>query len=113
LIGHYLLYAIRFAKSHHGASNIALFSEVFLQHPNLPGLGPISGNLDFVTAHVDLGNLSLREFGPMAGPEKPSLLVVETKREATLPEHSSQAQLFAQLISLDYEDHMAMYLSQK
>ena len=46
----------------------------------------------------------------MVGATRPKLLVVEAKQEATLPELSSQTQLFAQLITLDYEDYMALYL---
>ena len=98
---------MRYAKSLYGISDIAVFSEFSLEHPNLPGLRPIAGKSDFITAQVG-GYLPLCQFGSMVGATRPRLLVVEAKREATMPELSSQAQLFAELITLDYEDHMAL-----
>lgn len=90
-------------------NNSAIFSELPLDHPNCPALGPISGKSDFVTANVP-GNLSVRRFGTMIGSMRPKILIVEAKREATLPELSSQSQLFAQLVTLDYEQYQASYL---
>ena len=52
----------------------------------------------------------MRQFGTMIGSMWPKILIVEAKREATLPELSSQSQLFAQLVTLDYEEHQALYL---
>jgi hypothetical protein len=63
----------------------------------------------FVTGAVS-GNLSVRDFRMMIGPMRPKILIVETKREATLPELSSQVQLFAQLLTLDHEEQEALYL---
>ena len=83
--------------------HIALFSDLALEHPNLPGLGPISGTSDFIIAHVE-GKLPLREYGTMVGGTRPKLLIVEAKREATRAELSAQTQLVAQLITLDYDD---------
>ena len=105
------MYANAMAKNLLGTKNIksAIFSELPLDHPNCPALGPISGKSDFVTANVS-GNLSVRQFGTMIGSMRPKILIVEAKREATLPELSSQSQLFAQLVTLDYEEHQALYL---
>lgn len=99
------------AKNLLGTKNIntAIFSELPLDHPNCPALGPISGKSDFVTANVS-GNLSVRHFGTMIGSMRPKILIVEAKREATLPELSSQSQLFAQLVTLDYEEYQASYI---
>jgi hypothetical protein len=107
LISHYLIYAIRFAKDLYNVEDIALFSKVALEHPNLPGLGPISGISDFITAHVE-GELPLREFGTTVAGTMPKILVIETKRGDTLAELSSQTQLVAQLITLDYDDYRNM-----
>ena len=52
LIAHFLVYANAMAKNLLGTKNIntAIFSELPLDHPNCPALGPISGKSDFVTA---------------------------------------------------------------
>jgi hypothetical protein len=102
------MYANAMAKNTNNIKS-AIFSELHLDHPNCPALGPISGKSDFVTANVS-GNLSVRQFGTMIGSMRPKILIVESKREATLPELSSQSQLFAQLVTLDYEEHQALYL---
>jgi hypothetical protein len=105
------MYANAMAKNLLGTKNIntAIFSDLPLNHPNCPALGPISGKTDFVTADVS-GNLSVRQFGTMIGSMRPKMLVVEAKREATLPELSSQSQLFAQLVTLDHEEYQASYI---
>jgi hypothetical protein len=105
------MYANAMAKNLLGTKNIntAIFSDLPLNHPNCPALGPISGKTDFVTADVS-GNLSVRQFGTMIGSMRPRILIVESKREATLPELSSQSQLFAQLVTLDHEEYQASYI---
>ena len=83
--------------------NIALFAEVPVEHPNLPGVGHISGNLDFLASTV-AGDEDMREDGEYALPDQPHFIVVEAKKAVTLSQHSSKAQLLAELLTLQYLD---------
>ena len=82
---------------------IALFAEVAVEHPDLPGIGPIGGNLDFLASTV-AADADMREEAEYALPERPYLIVVEAKKLATLGQHSSKAQLLAELLTLQYLD---------
>jgi hypothetical protein len=83
--------------------NIGLFSEVAVEHPDLPGIGHIGGNLDFLASTV-AGDVDMRQDGEYALPKRPYLIVVEAKKSVTLGQYSSQAQLLAELLTLEFLD---------
>ena len=83
--------------------NIALFAEVSVEHPGLPGVGHIGGNLDFLASTV-AGDEDMRQDGDYGLPEKPYFIVVEAKKGATLSQYSSKAQLLAELLTLEFLD---------
>jgi len=79
--------------------NIALFTAVPFEHSDLPGVGDhIKGNLDFLVSTV-AGVEDMREDAEYALPEQPYFLVA-----TTLGQHSSNAQLLAELLTLEYLD---------
>jgi hypothetical protein len=80
---------------------IALFAEVPIEHPDLPGLGHIGGNLDFLASTV-AGDVDMREEGESALPAQPYFIVVEAKKGGTLGQPSTKAQLLAELLTLEY-----------
>jgi hypothetical protein len=95
--------AINAARTYY-RKRIALFSQVAVEHPDLPGIGPIDGNLDFLASTV-AADADMREEAEYALPERPYYLtVVGDKKSATLDQHSSKAQLLAQLLTLQYLD---------
>ena len=81
--------------------NIALFAEVPVEHPDLPGIGHIGGNLDFLASTV-AGDADMRAEAEYALPEQFYFIVVEAKKSITLDQHSSKAQLLAELLTLEY-----------
>jgi len=83
--------------------NIGLFTDVPVEHPDLPGVGHIGGYLDFLTSTV-VGNEDMREDAEYALPERPYFIVVAAKKATTLDQHSSKAQLLAELLTLEYLD---------
>ena len=83
---------------------IAIFAEVPLEHPAMPGIGPIGGKLDFLccsTFGVPYDDPDLAEFALIRSPH---FLVIEAQQNATLGRKTSHAQLIAQLITLQYHD---------
>jgi hypothetical protein len=60
--------------------NIALFAEVPVEHPDLPDVGHIGGNFDFLVA----GDADMHEDAKYALPERPYFIVVEAKKSTTL-----------------------------
>jgi hypothetical protein len=98
----FLINAIKSLQKKKNNANIALFQEHSINHPDLPGVGPISGALDFLSSTTQ--KLSIRRFGNALRPKVPHFVVVEAKRANTLNEISSYAQLYAQLLTLDYMD---------
>jgi hypothetical protein len=49
-IGIFLANAVFLARKYLEAGPIALFNEVPFEHDNLPGIGEISGNIDYLTS---------------------------------------------------------------
>jgi hypothetical protein len=98
----YLINAIFLAKQNNKRAHVALFQEVDVSHPDLPGIGPISGALDYLSSTTQ--KLSIRDFGETATPDVPHFIVVEAKRASTLGDTAASAQLYAQLLTLDYMD---------
>ena len=91
---------MKIAQKMKKSPQIGLFQEVEIEYPDLPGIGPISGALDYLVSTTS--KLSLREFPAQATPRVPHFVVMEAKRHATVGEIPAQAQLLAQLLTLDY-----------
>jgi hypothetical protein len=100
IIGLYLVNATWIARSLRKNPQIALFQEIEISHPDLPGVGPISGALDYLTSAT--AKLSVRKYPALATPRIPHFVVIEAKRQATVGEIPAQAQLLAQLLTLNY-----------
>jgi hypothetical protein len=104
LIGFILSNAVNVVQRGSTKPNIALFSEIPIEHDDLPGIGPVGGAVDFLTSTIAGGYTSVREFGDKLVPAKPYFVVVEAKKSSTIADQSSQAQLLAQLLTLEYMD---------
>jgi len=77
--------------------NIALFTEVLFKHSDLP-VGHIEVNLDFLASTV-AGDEDMREDAECALPKQPYFVVA-----TILSQHSSKAQLLAELLTLEHSD---------
>jgi len=75
---------------------IALFQEVEINHPDLPGVGPVGGALDYLTSATS--KMEVRLFPGLITPRMPHFGVIEAKRLGEIP---AQAQLLAQLLTLN------------
>ena len=80
-----------------------MFQEVPFSHPNLPGIGPISGLVDYLSAALPQ-DIPLVITGGVANPVNPLFILVEAKRSQTLEDASSNAQLMAQLLTAQHQD---------
>lgn len=101
-IGLFLVNAVSIAKEK-TKKPLALFSEVTLECPDLRGIGPISGSLDYVSSTVINTTIPVCEtVFPQHGP--PYFLVVEAKTSTTIGREGSRGQLMAQLLTLNYHD---------
>jgi hypothetical protein len=102
----FLVNAIKALQKKKKNAHVALFQGYNINHPDLPGIGPISGALDFLSSTTQ--KLSIRKFGADGGavftPKVPHFVVVEAKRASTLNEIDLTTQLYAQLLTLDYID---------
>lgn len=83
---------------------LALFSEVAFECPDLRGVGPINGSLDYVSSVIVNSTVPPSEtvFNAQHGP--PYFIVVEAKTSTTFGREGSRGQLIAQLLTLDYHD---------
>ena len=77
-----------------------LFSKVPLKHPNLPGIGPIAGYLDFLTAGI-ADPKSVCHHQSIPHPSELYLLVAEDKQTSPIGKAATLAKLLSQLIILD------------
>jgi hypothetical protein len=101
-IGLFLINAVSIARQEKNQA-LALFSEVPFQCPNLLGVGPISGSLDYVSSTViNTGRPVSNMMFPQHGP--PYFLVIEAKTASSLGREGLRGQLIAQLLTLDYND---------
>ena len=98
----FLINAIKTLQKKKKNAHVTLFQEYNVSHPDLPGIGPITGALDFLSSTTQ--KLSIRRFGDSHTPQIPHFVVVEAKRASTLNETGLTAQLYAQLLTLDYID---------
>lgn len=78
--------------------HLGLFEGHFIDHAYLPGIGPISGPIDFLISGV-VGNFSARKI-----PNSPYLIVLEAKSAAKYGMIASVAQLFVQMLTLQQMD---------
>lgn len=102
IINVYVNYALQYSSKHYDKAHIAAFYEVPVTHPDLPGVGPVSGYLDYMIAKVD-GNKDPKKNRWLV-PVQPYLTVIEAKKSSTLSQNA-QAQLVAQVLTLDYSEH--------
>jgi len=79
-----------------------------VEHPDIPGIGKIGGNLDFLVAKVN-GNRDPKIHGEQITATQPYLTVIEAKK--AIPELSSASQLLAQLISIAHMEQRKTYVS--
>ena len=85
---------------------MTVFYDSPIAHPNLPGIGPVSGSLDYIIAKVD-GNKDPKQTKYLI-PVQPYLTVMVAKKSSTL-DQNAQAQLVAQVLTMDHQEH-ASYL---
>ena len=98
----YVNYALQYSSKHYDKAHIATFYEVPVTHPDLPGVGPVSGFLDYMIAKVD-GNKDPKN-NKWLVPVQPYLTVIGATKSSTLSQNA-QAQLVAQVITLDHSEH--------
>jgi hypothetical protein len=98
----FLINAIKTLQKKKQYAHVALFQEYNVSHPNLPRIGPVTGPLDFLSSTTQ--KLSIRMFGDTHTPKIPHFVVVAAKRASTLDDIGLTAQLYAQLLTLDYID---------
>ena len=87
--------------------HIAAFYDIAVAHPDIPGVGPVSGNLDYMIARVD-GNKDPRK-NKWLLPVHPYLTVLQAKKSSALNQNS-QAQLVAQVLTLDHCENSKLYV---
>jgi hypothetical protein len=78
IINVYVNYALKYASKHYNKAHGAAFYEIPIAHPDLPGIGPVSGNLDYMIAKVD-GNKDPRKHQQLV-PVQPYLTVSKRKK---------------------------------
>ena len=81
-----------------------------MEHPEIPGIGRVEGNLDFLVAKVN-GNRDPKKHGEQITATQPYLTVIEAKKAETVRELSSAGQLLAQLISINHMERRKTYIS--
>jgi len=81
-----------------------IFRKRELSHPNLPGIGAISGLSDYLIAHSNLKKLSrslIKTYPGLAEPDDCLFVVVKAKKAETLPKEISATQFLAQVLTLE------------
>ena len=81
----------------------AIFHEYNIHHPDLLGIGYISGPTDYLIANT-ISDLSPGETGGAVIPGSRRFLVVEAKQGATLSLTTWYTQVYAQLFTLQHDD---------
>jgi len=77
-IGLYLMNGADAARIRY-RKNIALFAEIPVENPDLPGISHIGGNLDFLASMVG-GDEDMRDDAEYALSEQPYFIVVEAEK---------------------------------
>jgi hypothetical protein len=105
LIDLYLLFAMEISKTiWKPKKRSIIFRERNLSHPNIPGIGAISGPADYLIGHPRSSSYSknLLAVSPgLANPGDRLFVVVKAKKGDTVTKESSQSQLLAQLLTLE------------
>lgn len=73
-----------------------------ISHPYLPGIGHVSGPVDFLASSTE--NDISSNLNPDVAPGQSKLLIVEAKRGPAVNEAASFAQAYAQLFTLQHID---------
>lgn len=104
MIDIFLLFAIDGSREKYPHENNVIFHEEVLTHPNIPGLGQISGPVDYLIGPSAL-NLPINTPVPTSSnllvPGNSVFLVVEAKKASTVADQESVAQVLAQLLALE------------
>ena len=103
MIGLFLNNAVDLAREKFQNPNIALFPETIFDHPDLPGVGPVGGALDYISSAV-YQEMDVTLFGNQCLPSTPHFIVIVAKKDSTFTTIGAQAQLLAQLLTIDYHD---------
>jgi hypothetical protein len=85
-----------------------IFHEETLSHPNIPGLGQLTGPADYLISQTkrDLVDDDDDESPDMSMPINQAFLIIEAKKNSTVSEKASFAQLLAQLLALELGDNV-------
>lgn len=97
-----LINAMEMAKRVYHLPSNALFHEYVICHPYLPGIGHVSGPVDFLASSTE--NDMSSNLNPDIAPGERKFLVVEAKRGPTVNEAASFVQIYAQLFTLQHLD---------
>lgn len=95
IINAFLHNASKCAVGQCGKKNVAVFTEIGVEHPDIPGIGKAGGNLDLLVAKIN-ENRDLKKHDEQITATQPYLTVIEAKK--IIQELSSESQLLAKLI---------------
>jgi len=82
----YINYALQYASKYYNKAYVAAFYEVPVAHPDLPGVGPVFGNLDYMIAKVS-GHKDPKKHEWLV-PIQPYLTIIEAKKSSTLSQNA-------------------------
>lgn len=103
MIGRFLNNAMRAAARYYDLPSGAVFHEYTISHPNLLGIGYVSGPVDYLVAST-VGDMRPNETGGVALPGSRRFLVVQAKQGATMTLAVSLSQLLAQILTVQNDD---------
>lgn len=103
MIGRFLNNAMRAAARYYNLPSGAVFHEYTISHPNLVGIGYISGPVDYLVAST-VGDMRPNETGGVALPGPRRLVVAQAKQGVTMTLAVSMSQLFAQILTIQHHD---------
>lgn len=94
---------MRAAANYYDLPSGAVFHEYTISHPNLLGIGYVSGPVDYLVAST-VGDMRPNETGGVALPGSRRFLVVEAKQGSTMTLATSLSQLLAQILTVQNDD---------
>jgi hypothetical protein len=86
---------------------IAVFPEIAVAHPNIRGIGRVSGVVDYLVART--GNRDPYCDGELVSAMEPSLAVIEAKKSDTVVQKSYASQLIAQMLCIQHKENESRY----
>lgn len=101
------MFAIDTAISLNNLDYIAVFPEIAVSHPNIPTIGRVTGNIDYLVAKT--GDRDPYRDGDIVSAVEPALAVIEAKRSDTVVQKSSASQLIAQLLCIQHAESGSGY----